>query len=76
MVSVWLKPVTRRRGPRSAPADRSAQADFLTRDPRGGQLPDYLVALGEEMMRDQTRLMEDMEVMNRHIEHIRRPAEP
>ncbi|OJH34374.1 trifunctional serine/threonine-protein kinase/ATP-binding protein/sensor histidine kinase [Cystobacter ferrugineus] len=50
---------------------RQDMADFLKEDPRGGQLPDYLVALGDEMMREQTRLMEDMEVMNRHIEHIR-----
>ncbi|ATB36443.1 histidine kinase [Cystobacter fuscus] len=50
---------------------REALADFLTKDPRGGQLPDYLVALGDEMMREQTRLMEDMATMNRHIEHIR-----
>ncbi|HEX8536477.1 MAG TPA: ATP-binding protein, partial [Cystobacter sp.] len=50
---------------------REGLADFLTNDPRGGQLPDYLTALGEELMRDQMRLVEDLEVMNRHIEHIR-----
>ncbi|WNG36229.1 AAA family ATPase [Archangium violaceum] len=50
---------------------REALADFLTKDPRGGQLPEYLVALGDEMMREQTHLLEDMAVMNRHIEHIR-----
>jgi signal transduction histidine kinase len=50
---------------------RGTLADFLTKDPRGGQLPEYLVALGDEMMREQTRLMEDMAMMNRHIEHIR-----
>ncbi|WNG27373.1 AAA family ATPase [Cystobacter fuscus] len=50
---------------------REALADFLTKDPRGGQMPEYLVALGDEMMREQTRLMEDMAMMNRHIEHIR-----
>ncbi|EPX64836.1 serine/threonine kinase [Cystobacter fuscus DSM 2262] len=50
---------------------RESLADFLTKDPRGGQMPEYLVALGDEMMREQTRLMEDMAAMNRHIEHIR-----
>ncbi|WNG14775.1 AAA family ATPase [Cystobacter fuscus] len=50
---------------------RGTLADFLTKDPRGGKLPEYLVALGDEMMREQTRLMEDMAAMNRHIEHIR-----
>ena len=34
-------------------------------------LPDYLAALSDELMKDQTRLMEDMDAMNRHIEHIR-----
>ncbi|WNG41593.1 AAA family ATPase [Archangium violaceum] len=50
---------------------RENLADFLTTNPRGRQLPDYLTALGEELMGDQMRLMEDMEAMNRHIEHIR-----
>ncbi|WNG17872.1 AAA family ATPase [Cystobacter fuscus] len=50
---------------------REALVDFLTKDPRGGQMPEYLVALGDEMMREQTRLIEDMAMMNRHIEHIR-----
>ncbi|WNG13823.1 AAA family ATPase [Cystobacter fuscus] len=46
-------------------------ADFLTNSPRGRHLPEYFVALGEELMKDQTHLMEDMEAMSRHIEHIR-----
>ncbi|WNG13824.1 AAA family ATPase [Cystobacter fuscus] len=46
-------------------------ADFLTNNARGSHLPDYLSSLGEELMKQQTRLMEDMEAMNRHIEHIR-----
>ncbi|WNG27395.1 AAA family ATPase [Cystobacter fuscus] len=52
-------------------AQRDNLADFLTSSTRGRHLPDYLTALGEEMMREQMRLMEDMEVMNRHLEHIR-----
>ncbi|HEX8538368.1 MAG TPA: ATP-binding protein, partial [Cystobacter sp.] len=50
---------------------RQDLADFLTKDPRGGHLPDYLVALSEDLMKEQMRLMEDMDVMSRHVEHIR-----
>ncbi|WNG50261.1 AAA family ATPase [Archangium minus] len=51
--------------------NRESLADFLTKDPRGGHLPDYLSALADEMAREQTSLMEDMDAMGRHIEHIR-----
>ncbi|OJH36274.1 trifunctional serine/threonine-protein kinase/ATP-binding protein/sensor histidine kinase [Cystobacter ferrugineus] len=50
---------------------RENLADFLTSNPRGRHLPDYLTALGEELMKEQMRLTEDMEAMSRHIEHIR-----
>ncbi|ATB39073.1 hypothetical protein CYFUS_004512 [Cystobacter fuscus] len=50
---------------------RQDLADFLTKDPRGGHLPDYLAALSDDLMKDQMRLMEDMDAMSRHIEHIR-----
>ncbi|WPB75470.1 AAA family ATPase [Archangium violaceum] len=50
---------------------RGDMADFLTKDPRGGKLPDYLAALGKDMMSDQMRLMEDLDAMDRHMEHIR-----
>ncbi|HEX8538670.1 MAG TPA: HAMP domain-containing sensor histidine kinase, partial [Cystobacter sp.] len=50
---------------------REHLADFLTNSPRGRHLPDYLAALGEELVKEQMRLMEDLEAMNRHIEHIR-----
>jgi signal transduction histidine kinase len=45
--------------------------DFLTRDPRGTQLPSYLSALGDELLREQTALQESMGAMGKHIEHIR-----
>ncbi|WNG39856.1 AAA family ATPase [Archangium violaceum] len=51
--------------------NRESLADFLTKDPRGGHLPDYLSALADEMAREQTSLMEDMDAMGLHIEHIR-----
>ncbi|WP_095992116.1 trifunctional serine/threonine-protein kinase/ATP-binding protein/sensor histidine kinase [Cystobacter fuscus] len=50
---------------------RDHLVDFLTNNPRGRHLPDYLGVLGEELVKEQTRLMEDLDAMNRHIEHIR-----
>jgi signal transduction histidine kinase len=44
---------------------------FLAPGARGGNLPDYLSALADELMGEQTRLIEDMDAMGRHIEHIR-----
>ncbi|HEX8706539.1 MAG TPA: ATP-binding sensor histidine kinase [Myxococcaceae bacterium] len=46
-------------------------ADFLSQDPRGAHLPEYLTVLADEQMRSQTRLAEDLDVMGRHIAHIR-----
>ena len=45
--------------------------DFLTRDPRGSKLPDYLWSLGDELLREQAALREGIEMMGGHIEHIR-----
>ncbi|WNG36802.1 AAA family ATPase [Archangium violaceum] len=50
---------------------QGALADFFTRDPRGIQLPAYLSALGDELLREQKTLQESMEAMGKHIEHIR-----
>ncbi|QRK13548.1 AAA family ATPase [Archangium violaceum] len=50
---------------------RGNLADFLTRDPRGSQLPDYLAGLSDELLREQEKLMGDVEAMARHIDHIR-----
>nr|QKW93915.1 serine/threonine protein kinase [Vitiosangium cumulatum] len=50
---------------------REGLADFLERDSRGSQLPDYLSALADELLREQTRLVEDLDAMGRHVEHIR-----
>ncbi|WP_224244306.1 trifunctional serine/threonine-protein kinase/ATP-binding protein/sensor histidine kinase [Hyalangium gracile] len=44
---------------------------FLAPGARGGTLPDYLSALADELMNEQTRLIEDVDAMGRHIEHIR-----
>ncbi|WNG30402.1 AAA family ATPase [Cystobacter fuscus] len=46
-------------------------ADFLAEGARGSHLPGYLAALADELVREQTHFMEDMDAMGRHIEHIR-----
>jgi predicted ATPase/signal transduction histidine kinase/tRNA A-37 threonylcarbamoyl transferase component Bud32 len=50
---------------------RDTLADFLTGDARGRQLPDYLSALSDELLRGQTVLLSEMEAMGQHVEHIR-----
>ncbi|MFL5359199.1 sensor histidine kinase [Archangium sp.] len=50
---------------------REHLADFLAPGARGNHLPDYLSAVADELMREQTRLLDDMNAMGRHIEHIR-----
>jgi signal transduction histidine kinase len=50
---------------------RESLADFLSRDPRGNRLPEYLAALAAAQTSTQQRLVEDLEMMGRHIEHIR-----
>jgi len=52
-------------------AHRRELADFLTRDPRGSQLPDYLSALSEELLHEQAVLKEGLEATTQHVEHIR-----
>jgi predicted ATPase/signal transduction histidine kinase/tRNA A-37 threonylcarbamoyl transferase component Bud32 len=50
---------------------RDNLAEYLTQDSRGSRLPDYLEAVADELMREQTQMLEDLEAMSRHIEHIR-----
>jgi signal transduction histidine kinase len=50
---------------------REHLADFLAPGARGHHLPGYLSAVADELMDEQTRLLEDMNAMGRHIEHIR-----
>ncbi len=46
-------------------------SSFLAPGARGGHLPEYLSRLAGELMSEQTRLLEDMDAMGRHVEHIR-----
>ncbi|MDY7225328.1 trifunctional serine/threonine-protein kinase/ATP-binding protein/sensor histidine kinase [Hyalangium rubrum] len=50
---------------------REELGSFLGRGGRGANLPDYLAALSDELLGEQSRLGEDLEAMGRHIEHIR-----
>jgi signal transduction histidine kinase len=50
---------------------RADLPNFLAPGARGGTLPDYLSALADELMSEQMRLVEDVDAMGRHIEHIR-----
>jgi signal transduction histidine kinase/integral membrane sensor domain MASE1 len=50
---------------------REHLADFLAPGARGNHLPDYLSAVADELMGEQTRMLEDMDALGRHIEHIR-----
>jgi len=45
--------------------------EFLTEDPRGQILPDYLVALSEELRKERAQLQTNVHEMGLHIEHIR-----
>jgi C4-dicarboxylate-specific signal transduction histidine kinase len=44
---------------------------FFARDPRGRQLPAYLSKLGEHLAAERDELLEVLETLNRHIDHIR-----
>jgi signal transduction histidine kinase len=47
-------------------------ADFLAPGSRGNHLPEYLSAVADELVGEQTRLLADMDSMGRHVEHIRK----
>ncbi|HYH94399.1 GAF domain-containing sensor histidine kinase, partial [Hyalangium sp.] len=50
---------------------REDLADFFTRDPQGLQLPSYLSALAEELLREHAALREGTGELNKQIEHLR-----
>ncbi|MCU0784145.1 MAG: PAS domain-containing protein [Verrucomicrobia bacterium] len=45
--------------------------DFLTTDPKGKLLPDYLATLGDQLAGEQTGLIAEMTSVGQHIEHIK-----
>jgi predicted ATPase/signal transduction histidine kinase/tRNA A-37 threonylcarbamoyl transferase component Bud32 len=50
---------------------KAGLVEFLTNDPRGRILPDYLLALSEELHQERGKLLASVNEMNQHIEHIR-----
>jgi predicted ATPase/signal transduction histidine kinase/tRNA A-37 threonylcarbamoyl transferase component Bud32 len=61
------------RAARLAALLREHQADlvgFLSRDPRGHVLPDYLLALTEELRHERSQLQTNLTEMGLHLEHI------
>jgi PAS domain S-box-containing protein len=44
---------------------------FMTRNPRGLQLPDYLGQLAEQLAREQHKAIEELESLRKNIEHIK-----
>ncbi len=51
---------------------RENLADFLAPGARGNHLLDYLSAMADDLVGEQTRLLDDMDAMGQHIEHIRK----
>jgi PAS domain S-box-containing protein len=45
--------------------------DYMTRDPRGRQLPEYLAQLAGYLSKEQASLLNEMESVRKHIEHIK-----
>jgi C4-dicarboxylate-specific signal transduction histidine kinase len=50
---------------------RSDLATFLTSDPKGKQLPDYLNQLAEHLGTEQEAILSELESLNKNIEHIK-----
>jgi signal transduction histidine kinase len=51
--------------------NRGRLAEFLTSDPRGQQIPDFLTALSQHLKGEQTALLNELEQLLRHIDHIK-----
>lgn len=45
--------------------------DFLTRDPRGRQLPSFLAILAEQLAREQAAALEELGSLQKHVDHIK-----
>jgi signal transduction histidine kinase len=50
---------------------REHLADFLTKDPRGSRIPDYLSALSGEIESERAEQQKSLESLEKHVEHIR-----
>jgi signal transduction histidine kinase len=50
---------------------RASLADFLTHHPRGSLLPQYISALGEELLHEQAKLKDKLGTVSQHLDQIR-----
>jgi PAS domain S-box-containing protein len=46
-------------------------AEFLTGDPKGQVLPNYLATVADQMADERTKLVEKMDSLGKHVEHIK-----
>ena len=46
-------------------------ADYLTTDPKGKLLPEYLVTVADQLAREQAELIEEINDLGQHIEHVK-----
>jgi PAS domain S-box-containing protein len=46
-------------------------AEFLTSDPKGKLLPEYFITVTEQMAAEQVKLLDQMDSVGEHIEHIK-----
>jgi signal transduction histidine kinase len=51
--------------------NRGRLGEFFTNDPRGQQIPSYLAVLAEHFSQEQSALMQELEQLLKHIEHIK-----
>ena len=52
-------------------AHRSDFADFLTQDPKGKLVPEYLSTLARHLEDDRTRLLKEIASLQRNVDHIK-----
>ena len=50
---------------------RDSLAKFLTRDKRGRLLPSYLVELADALGQEREKVLNEIELLNRHLDHIK-----
>ena len=46
-------------------------AEFLTTDPKGKLIPEYLATVADQLAGEQTELIAEMNSVGQHIEHIK-----
>jgi signal transduction histidine kinase len=49
----------------------SALGDYLTSDPQGRKVPEYLLSLSDHLINEQAGLVKDVQTLERHVQHVR-----